>query len=461
MVEANERFGRIPRVVVLFVGLLGPTAAQAADRFVSTTGSDTANDCLTSASPCLTLTHAVAQAASGDTVKIAGGTYAGTLSFSASVTLTLSAGWTATFGLRDPEVNLTKFVSSVQIDAGPGAVIDVTVDGMTITHNGSFSLVRATAADTGSVTLGLNDCVLRGTSGFPFPPPSGLSVSAADTGSVAVTIADSVIEGNRIGLSAGAAGNSTVDIVATNLVVRKNRDRDKVVPDGCGILLRSLDSGALSATLTASTIQSNGPGFETRGGGIYASREGGVLELELDGSTVSKNRAPEGAGIWAAGSDLVLINSGVFRNGASDVGGGLVFYGYGAQLSLTNSTIAGNRAPTGGGLVVNSSSADLLNAIVWGNRALSGVDLATAPSTVVNADHSDIGQRVVAGTFNDLGGNIDADPLLRSRNRDVHIRPGSPAIDTGTCTGAPTTDFDGDPRPTGAGCDMGADEFVP
>jgi hypothetical protein len=38
---------------------------------------------------------------------------------------------------------------------------------------------------------------------------------------------------------------------------------------------------------------------------------------------------------------------------------------------------------------------------------------------------------------------------------------GSPAIDTGTCTGAPSPDFEGDPRPTGSGCDMGADEFVP
>ena len=44
---------------------------------------------------------------------------------------------------------------------------------------------------------------------------------------------------------------------------------------------------------------------------------------------------------------------------------------------------------------------------------------------------------------------------------DVHLSAGSPAIDSGTRTGAPVTDFEGDPRPTGGGCDMGADEFVP
>jgi hypothetical protein len=60
----------------------------------------------------------------------------------------------------------------------------------------------------------------------------------------------------------------------------------------------------------------------------------------------------------------------------------------------------------------------------------------------------------------DLGGNINADPLFVSRD-DVHLNPGSPAIDTGTCVGAPATDFEGDPRPTGGGCDMGADELAP
>jgi hypothetical protein len=54
--------------------------------------------------------------------------------------------------------------------------------------------------------------------------------------------------------------------------------------------------------------------------------------------------------------------------------------------------------------------------------------------------------------------DISADPRFA---RGIHLGAASPCIDTGTCMGAPTTDFEGDPRPTGAGCDMGADEFVP
>jgi hypothetical protein len=43
---------------------------------------------------------------------------------------------------------------------------------------------------------------------------------------------------------------------------------------------------------------------------------------------------------------------------------------------------------------------------------------------------------------------------------DGHLQAGSPAVDAGVCTGAPSDDFDGDRRPQGAACDIGADEFT-
>src|SRR5438309_6552377 len=46
--------------------------AQAADRFVSTAGSDTANDCLTGASPCRTVAHGLAR---GEWGHVAAGGY--------------------------------------------------------------------------------------------------------------------------------------------------------------------------------------------------------------------------------------------------------------------------------------------------------------------------------------------------------------------------------------------------
>ena len=76
--------------------------------------------------------------------------------------------------------------------------------------------------------------------------------------------------------------------------------------------------------------------------------------------------------------------------------------------------------------------------------------------------YSDIGDRYVyGGTVEDGGGNIHADPAFVRPGGDLHLDATSPAIDAGTCAGAPATDFEGDPRPSGRGCDIGADEFVP
>lgn len=80
----------------------------------------------------------------------------------------------------------------------------------------------------------------------------------------------------------------------------------------------------------------------------------------------------------------------------------------------------------------------------------------------VLVDHSIIGDRVtVSGQFGETAGNLAVDPRLVMRDGLPHLSAGSPAIDAGTCDLGTGTDFDGDPRPTGPACDIGADEFVP
>jgi len=59
-------------------------------------------------------------------------------------------------------------------------------------------------------------------------------------------------------------------------------------------------------------------------------------------------------------------------------------------------------------------------------------------------------------------GNKYGDPLFVSpafgTNGDYHLLPGSPALDAGTATGAPSKDLEGHSRPQGDGVDMGAYE---
>src|SRR5262245_25123461 len=113
----------------LSLGLLlvcGP--AHAADRFVATTGDDTANDCLTSASPCRTVAYGLVQAASGDTVKVARGSYRENLTVNTASMLTLSGGWAGDFTAQDPAA-----MPTVLQPAGVGAVVAVVADGITVT----------------------------------------------------------------------------------------------------------------------------------------------------------------------------------------------------------------------------------------------------------------------------------------------------------------------------------------
>ena len=115
-------------------------------------------------------------------------------------------------------------------------------------------------------------------------------------------------------------------------------------------------------------------------------------------------------------------------------------------LGSINYTMVGENTKNGGLRMTDGAQT-----VLW-NDPFN--ELGSFPAAVVA-----IGGVFTSGTFNDLGGNISTNPLLFGINN--HLKFDSPCIDTGTCTGAPPTDFEGDPRPSGAGCDMGADEFVP
>src|SRR2546428_8154398 len=80
--------------------------AKTADRLVSTAGSDTANDCLTGASPCRTVAHGLARGEWGHT-EGAGGRFRENPTVSNPTTLTLSGGWAEGFSVRNPDLMRT------------------------------------------------------------------------------------------------------------------------------------------------------------------------------------------------------------------------------------------------------------------------------------------------------------------------------------------------------------------
>jgi hypothetical protein len=440
---------------LLLFGSLG--TAFAVDRFVSPTGSDTANDCLSSAGPCRTIQRAVSQAASGDTLELARGSYAGLVTIDAppSVTLTMLGGWSTDFATRDPQHNKTRvqsrgFGAVFLVGAGAGSVVDVTLDGVTIT-NGKTTGMAVDSAGDGSLMLTLSNCTLRGNkSGENYG--GGITAIARDTSSLQLVVADSTFKGNL--------------------------DFDRSAGGGGAIFARTVDASALDLTVTRSLFTHN---RSVNSGGaidVQAFIGSNSFDLSIVDSTFLQNRAQVLGGAiaveaYSSGTrDVHLTNTLVAANKAKIAGGGIStdFSTAGGSLNLTNSTLTVNVAgQISGGIAMNSTSvASLTNSIVWGNKAPAfAVDDIGAGDTAnigftINLDHDDIGALFHnGGTINDMGGNINANPLLINPPNDLHLRAGSPCVDAGTCTGAPTTDFEGDPRPSGASCDIGADEFVP
>jgi len=434
---------------------------EAADRFVSVVGSDAANDCLTNSSPCRTIGHALTQATSGDTIKVAGGGYRENLLIDYSTTLSIAGGWTADFSSRDPAANKTRVDGGgvdrvLVIEAGPGESINFTLDSVTVTRG---SVVVPAGDDDGG---------------------AGILARSLGDGSLSALLAKVTVSSNKVTLSSkpvagsGSGGGilatsqdtSTLNLSLIDCTLTRNISE---AWDGGGIAGSSTNASTLNLSLTSSNVTRN---RAAAGGGIALSiSDDSSLGLTMSRCSVERNHAGYGGGGLSAEEDgslassmtMEVTNSVFVKNKGHVNGGGMYFLGNRGNVTLESCTLTSNSAQEGGGLDTASATHVILkNVLLWGNRITvgGGVDLDMGGSnTTVSADHCDIGGRFNSGgTFNDVGGNINRNPLFL---RGVHLSPGSPAIDTGTCTGAPTTDFEGDPRPAGAGCDIGADEFVP
>ena len=145
-----------------------------------------------------------------------------------------------------------------------------------------------------------------------------------------------------------------------------------------------------------------------------------------------------------------IINGNSAANGA-----GIYFDSSSAFSNLTNCTIVRNTASTnGGGLYSASTSAKIINSILWENSPQEVYNDATSDPTITYSD--------VYGGYTGLG-NIDVSPaFVNIATPDLHLTGASPCINTGSNAAPylPAQDKDGNPRIIGPSVDMGAFEYT-
>ena len=244
--------------------------------------------------------------------------------------------------------------------------------------------------------------------------------------------------------------------------------------------------------------------FTSSSGGIY--NDGGIVVLR--NSAISNNWSVQGGGIWNGGALFVtnsLINSN--RSFYSDIdtpAGGLYNIGYAV---LVNTTVSGNRASGAAGGIWNSGGLRLLNCTVASNFVFgniynrptsgggvwNGLDPHAGDfqcrNTIIAGNHSTLTNCTfcpddISGFMGSFGHNLiqDANGWVNAGSEpsdllgiDPKLGPlqdnggptwthallqGSPAIDAGDPTGAPSEDQRGVPRPQGRGVDIGAFESL-
>lgn len=301
--------------------------------------------------------------------------------------------------------------------------------------------------------------------------PAGGLYSAGTTAMAETVIRDNAAVGRGDSSPRGGGvfvndGSLTIQdgSVVTGNVARLRKPEGTGSASSGGIAVNNPGSEpADSISLYDSTVANNAAkgGEFARAGGI----SGGVNTFfDIRGTTISGNRAPIGAGIYATSASIDLNDSTISGNSDTGDGGAAIFHQGGpGAIELTHVTVAANQPSAGhfsleGGEQAQAGSLSLFASIVSNERKECGGDA----DAVSSGGHNIVGDKTCA--FNPgLGQDVKADPRLRpladngGPTKTHGLKGSSPAVDhQGGCP--PGVDQRGFGRPVGSGCDIGSFE---
>jgi hypothetical protein len=296
---------------------LAPAAGAASGATVYASPGGTGTACSAAAACSLAQAVSTANADTGDTVVLAGGTYPGTqLDILAPMTLTAAPGADSVLSGNGPDSGSTV----IRVDSTP-----VTVSGLTIS-NGQFGIV----------------------------------VSSAET----LTVTGSTISANHIGIT---HGNST--LILTGSTLSSNTVGLTVAPDGPVMWLTSV---------TNSTITGNVDGIDVLGGAPSLTIVGTTISGNTDSGIHAAQGTPVlslGASVFTGTSRLGNCVSESFALSVTDLGYNVVSdssCGLGATSTVTTDAQIGL-----GTLAANGSDGPMTQAILPGSPASQFVPVSS------------------------------------------------------------------------------------
>lgn len=209
-----------------------------------------------------------------------------------------------------------------------------------------------------------------------------------------------------------------------------------------------------------------------------------VTDFQIRGNTVSENYE-EGVDVKNGTRDGTVQNNSVYQNQGPNI------YADGASnVNIFANRVYGAKGSSKAGITLgvesggNASNVKIYNNVIYENAG-GGIDLWIGHYSNVQIFYNTIysnGQpaiRATDGVVSDsiardniaydnsltgvsgfsLSGNVTSNPLfVNLAGNDVRLKSGSPALNRGSVSGAPTTDFAGHLRPIGSAPDIGAYE---
>ena len=425
-----------------------PAGAQTTTYYVTTNGND--DDPGTEAQPWRTIQKAADTLVAGDTVYIKAGTYQERV-------VPQNSGSVGNYIVyaAHPGHTVTIDGAGIALPQGWGGLFDVSgksyikISGLRIMNAGPD------LNSTGILVDESSHIIIEGNYTYN-TVSSGIGVWSSS---------DITIDGNEVELACNDGEQESITVAGTDNFEVKNNQVHHGGPGTNGAEGIDVKDGSSNGKVFNNHVH------DMNRVGIYVDAwDKHTYNIEVFGNVVHDNAADGFAVASEMGGlleNIKIYNNIVYNNKWNGIFLFDCCSGYGPvhDVSIVNNTFHDNGWDAwGGGILIENP--DVQNIIIRNNivsQNLSfqiGVD-AGVPAGNITTDHNLIdGYR---GDDGEIYGSdyVEGDPMfVNSAGADFHLQENSPAIDTGSPTDAPSDDFEGQARPSGAGYDIGADEWL-